>query len=76
MILREYLALPQGCTYEHLAIDDVFDTPKASGNLYADFGIGREDLLSALHSSAPAIDLHDPLHKTKTAVPCGGTAEE
>lgn len=48
MILREKLSLPEGCTYTHLAIDDVFDTPKVTGNLYADFGIGREDVIEEL----------------------------
>ncbi len=48
MILRDKITLPEGCTYHHLAIDDVFDTDRATGNLYADFGIGREDILALL----------------------------
>jgi len=48
MILRDKLTLPAGCAYRHLGIDDVFDTDKTTGNLYADFGIGREDLLVAM----------------------------
>jgi deoxyxylulose-5-phosphate synthase len=48
MILRDKLALPEGCAYHHIAIDDVFDTDRATGNLYADFGIGREDVLMLL----------------------------
>ena len=48
MILRELLALPAGCCYRHLAIDDVFDTDRITGNLYADFGIGYEDVLRAV----------------------------
>ncbi len=48
MILRDKLALPAGCAYRHLGIDDVFDTDKTTGNLYADFGIGREDVLAAM----------------------------
>ena len=48
MILRDKLHLPAGCTYQHLGIDDVFDTDKTTGNLYADFGIGREDVLAAM----------------------------
>ncbi len=46
MILREKITLPDGCAYHHLAIDDVFDTERVTGNLYADFGIGREDVLA------------------------------
>ncbi len=45
MILGDVLDLPSSCTYRVVAIDDVFDTERATGNLYADFGIGREDLL-------------------------------
>jgi len=46
MILREKITLPDGCAYHHLAIDDVFDTDRVTGNIYADFGIGREDVLA------------------------------
>lgn len=35
---------------EVLAIDDCFDTPKVTGNIYSDFGIGCEDLLKMLVS--------------------------
>ena len=38
-----------GCVYRHLGIDDVFDTDKTTGNLYADFGIGRDDVLAAMN---------------------------
>jgi 1-deoxy-D-xylulose-5-phosphate synthase len=49
MILRDKLALPAECAYRHLGIDDVFDTDKTTGNLYADFGIGRDDVLAAMN---------------------------
>lgn len=49
MILGERLNLPDGCVYRHLAVDDVFDTERATGNLYADFGIGREDVLAVMN---------------------------
>ncbi len=48
MILREKLILPPKCVYHHLAIDDVFDTDRTTGNLYTDFGIGQEDILAFL----------------------------
>ncbi len=47
MVFVQKLSLPQDCEYIHLAIDDVFDTPKATGNIYADFGIGAEDVIAA-----------------------------
>ncbi len=49
MIFGQSLSLPVGCTYTHLAIDDVFDTPLATGNIFSDFGIGRDDAVSALN---------------------------
>ena len=47
MLLADKLSLPDGCRYTVLAIDDVFDTDRSTGNLYADFGLGREDILAA-----------------------------
>jgi transketolase C-terminal domain/subunit len=47
MLLSDKLSLPDGCRYTVLAIDDVFDTDRSTGNLYADFGLGREDILAA-----------------------------
>lgn len=48
MIFSQKLTLPEGCEYIHLGIDDLFDTEKATGNIYADFGIGAEDVIAAL----------------------------
>ena len=45
MVFRGALSLPDGCKYIHLGIDDVFDTPLATGNIYSDFGIGRDDVI-------------------------------
>ncbi len=47
MILREKLHLNDDCRYIHLGIDDLFDTDKVSGNIYEDFGIGCDDIVSA-----------------------------
>ncbi len=43
MILSEKLP----CKIKTLAIDDVFDTDKATGNAYEDFGIGAFDIVKA-----------------------------
>jgi 1-deoxy-D-xylulose-5-phosphate synthase len=43
MILKEKIA----CDMTILAIDDVFDTPLASGNIFTDFGIGSFDVIRA-----------------------------
>ncbi len=52
MIIKDSLTLPQSCRYVHLGIDDLFDTDKNSGNIYTDFGIGREDIISAFEKTA------------------------
>jgi transketolase C-terminal domain/subunit len=45
MILSERLQ----CKMKILAIDDVFDTEKATGNAYSDFGIGAFDVIKAFN---------------------------
>ncbi len=47
MVFSQKLSLPKDCEYISLGIDDVFDTPKATGNIYTDFGIGAEDVIAA-----------------------------
>ena len=48
MVFSSEIPLPSGCRYIHLGIDDVFDTPLATGNIYSDFGIGADDIINAL----------------------------
>ena len=48
MVFSKEISLPDGCSYIHLGIDDVFDTPLATGNIYSDFGIGKEDIIKAM----------------------------
>ena len=48
MVLGQEISLPDGCRYIHLGIDDVFDTPLATGNIYSDFGIGADDIIGAI----------------------------
>lgn len=45
MILKEKIT----CNMTVLAIDDVFDTPSASGNVFTDFGIGAFDVIKAFN---------------------------
>ncbi len=51
MVFESGLSLPNGCRYVHLGIDDVFDTPKATGNIYSDFGIGKDDIINAVNNT-------------------------
>ncbi len=48
MVFSKEISLPDGCSYAHLGIDDVFDTPLATGNIYSDFGIGKDDIIKAV----------------------------
>lgn len=48
MVFSRQLPLPEGCRYIHLGIDDVFDTTLATGNIYSDFGIGKNDIIKAM----------------------------
>ncbi len=48
MVFGQYLSIPDGCRYIHLGIDDVFDTPLATGNIYSDFGIGADDIVNEI----------------------------
>ncbi len=48
MVFGQKLLLPDNCRYIHLGIDDVFDTPLATGNIYSDFGIGKSDIINAI----------------------------
>ncbi len=50
MIFGQDISLPDNCRYIHLGIDDVFDTPLATGNIYSDFGIGADDIIGAVKS--------------------------
>lgn len=45
MVFSKEMSLPKGCSYVHLGIDDVFDTPLATGDVYSDFGIGGSDIV-------------------------------
>jgi 1-deoxy-D-xylulose-5-phosphate synthase len=45
MVFGNEILLPDGCEYVHLGIDDVFDTKLATGNIYSDFGIGRDSIV-------------------------------
>lgn len=47
MIMREKLSL-NGAEYIHLAIDDVFDTDRVTGDIFSDFGIGKAELVRAI----------------------------
>lgn len=47
MVFGQNIVLPDGCSYVHIGIDDVFDTPLATGNIYSDFGIGKDDIIGA-----------------------------
>ncbi len=48
MVFGQNLSIPDGCSYIHLGIDDIFDTSLATGNIYSDFGIGKNDIINAL----------------------------
>ncbi len=48
MVFGQDILLPDGCRYIHLGIDDVFDTPLSTGNIYSDFGIGADDIINAI----------------------------
>lgn len=48
MILREQLELPTDCRYIHLAINDRFDSPLCTGDIYTDFGIGTENVVDEI----------------------------
>ncbi len=48
MVFGQEISLPDGCEYICLGIDDVFDTPLATGNIYADFGIGKDDIIRVI----------------------------
>ncbi|MBO5040921.1 MAG: 1-deoxy-D-xylulose-5-phosphate synthase [Clostridia bacterium] len=49
MVLGQDISLPDDCRYIHLGIDDVFDTPLSTGNIYSDFGIGADDIIGAIN---------------------------
>ena len=46
MIIRERLALKKA-DYIHLAIDDLFDTDRVTGDIFSDFGVGYDALMKA-----------------------------
>lgn len=48
MVIGDMLDLPSGCRYTYLAIDDIFDSPLCTGEVFTDFGIGVSDVVSSI----------------------------